>query len=81
MIRAMKVVLDAQKDVAYVLLDDESCANYDGWSTMFLPPEVPTRVDLFWHSDDRLNMIRIENATDRLSTEALAAAEPFVPLQ
>jgi hypothetical protein len=42
MIRAMKVMLDAQKDIAYVLLDDELRANYDGWSMIFLPPEVPT---------------------------------------
>jgi hypothetical protein len=81
MLCAMKVMLDAQEDVAYILLDDELRANYDGWSMMFLPPDLPTRVDLFWHPDDRLNMIRIENASDRLSTEALAAAEPFVPLE
>jgi hypothetical protein len=73
-------MLDADKDIAYVLLTNELRANYEGWSQMLLPPDVPTRVDLFWEADDRLEMIRIENASNRLSREVLAAAEPFVPL-
>jgi hypothetical protein len=78
---AMKVMLDREKDVAYVLLDDEWRENCDGWSQMFLPPDVPSRVDLFWYPDDRLEMIRIEQATKRLPKHALAAAVPFEPLE
>jgi len=73
-------MLDRDKDVAYVLLEDELRPDPEGWSLMFQPPDVPTRVDLFWNEDDRLNMITIENASDRLSREALDAAVPFTPL-
>jgi hypothetical protein len=41
----------------------------------------PAPVDLFWVPDDRLEMIRIENASDRLTPETLNAAVPFVPLR
>ena len=73
-------MLDRDKDVAYVLLEDELRPDPEGWSLMFQPPDVPTRVDLFWNEDDRLNMLTIENSSDRLSREALDAAVPFTPL-
>ena len=76
----MKVLLDRDKDVAYLVLEDELRHDPEGWSLMFLPPDVPTRVDLFWHEDDRLSMIRIEEASDHLSREALDVAVPFKPL-
>jgi hypothetical protein len=40
-------MLDRDKNLAYVLFEDELRHDPEGWSLMFLPPEVPTRVDLF----------------------------------
>ena len=75
----MKVMLDAKNDIAYVLLAEELRDNPDGWSQMLLPPDVPARVELFWEADDRVEMLRIENASARLTRDALAAAVPFTP--
>jgi hypothetical protein len=46
-------------------------------SMMLLPPETPTRIDLFFDGHERLKAIRVENPRRYLLPEISDAAEPF----
>lgn len=81
MILDMRVMLDADTDVAYVQLAAEWEPNPDGFSVMLLPPEVPSRVDLFFTPDQRLELVRVEQASGYLDLSALASAVPFEPFE
>jgi hypothetical protein len=73
-------MVDTARDVAYIQLKATWAQNPSGWSTMLLPPDVPKRVDLFFDADDRLELIRVEGASENLVTDALENAVPFAPV-
>jgi hypothetical protein len=73
----MRVMLDREKDIAYVQLKDVWEANPDGGSYPLLPPPVPDRIDIYWDGEGRVEMISIVNASKRLHPDALKLAVPF----
>jgi hypothetical protein len=75
-------MLDGDADDAYIQLEAEWKASPDGSSVMLLPSfaDVPVRIDLFFDSEDRLEAVRVAQASRYLVADALAEAVPFEPL-
>jgi len=75
----MRIMLDQANDVAYIQLSDAWEANPDGSSYPLLPPIAPDRVDIYWAGEERVELISIEHASERLHRDALRVAVPFEP--
>jgi hypothetical protein len=74
----MRVLSDPRGlDAVYIQLSNEWTASPDGGSVMLLPPHVPTRIDLFFDGQNRLDAIRVEEPGRYLLPEIVSAVEPF----
>jgi len=54
-------------------------ASPGGGSTFVAPPYFPFKVDLFFEEHERLELIRVEDASTRLHPDALKLTLPFDP--
>jgi hypothetical protein len=75
----VRIELDAERDVAYIRLEDVRRPHPWGGSNMILPPAFPFRVDLFCDAEERLVAVRVEEASKNLHPDALELAIPFEP--
>jgi hypothetical protein len=75
------VTIDKERDLAWIELEEPRRPYPDGGSNMLIPPMFPFRVDLVYDGEERLVMIRIEEASKNLHPDALKLAVPFEPFE